>query len=131
LNSNANSHAADEGPSVIGSGILVNGDIEASVDLHIRGKVVGDVRCETLVLVEHGEIRGNVIAERVEATARMKGDLTYSRIRMADGAVVHGRMSHVGREAAVVAESVPLSEAPAAQKPPSPAGKVQTAVYIE
>jgi cytoskeletal protein CcmA (bactofilin family) len=148
MNSNANSHSVDEGPSVIGSGILVNGNIEADVDLQIRGKVVGDVRCDTLVLGEQGEIRGDVTAERVwlsgrvdgaiatgdlaiEATARVKGDLTYSRIRMADGAVVHGRMSYVGREAAAATESVPMNEAPAEQKPPSPAGKAQAAVYIE
>jgi cytoskeletal protein CcmA (bactofilin family) len=147
MNSNAISHAADEGQSVIGSGILVNGNIEANVDLQIRGKVVGDVRCQTLVLGEQGEIRGNVTAERVwlsglvdgaietgdlavEATARVKGDLTYSRIRMADGAVVQGRMSHVGREAAA-AGSVPSIEAPTAQKSPSAAGKAQAAVYIE
>ncbi|HEX8061787.1 MAG TPA: polymer-forming cytoskeletal protein [Allosphingosinicella sp.] len=147
MNSKANS-AADEGPSVIGSGILVNGNIEAEVDLQIRGRVVGDVRCGTLVLGEQGEIRGNVAAERVwlsglvdgtietgdlaiEATARVKGDLTYSRIRMADGAVVQGRMSHVRREAPVAAESVPMGEAPNVQTPPSPAAKTRGAVYIE
>jgi cytoskeletal protein CcmA (bactofilin family) len=144
----ANSPAADEGPSVIGSGIFVDGNIEANVDLQIRGKVVGDVRCETLVLGEHGEIRGNVVADRVrlsglvdgaiqtrdlaiEATARVKGDLTYSRIRMAAGAVVHGRMSHVGPEDAIPAEPVRRIEPQNAQKSPSSAGKAQAAVYIE
>ncbi|HEX9947576.1 MAG TPA: polymer-forming cytoskeletal protein [Allosphingosinicella sp.] len=147
MDSNPNS-AADEGPSLIGSGIFVDGNIVANVDLQIRGKVLGDVRCETLVLSEQGEIRGNVIADRVrlagsvegaidtgdlaiEATARVQGDLTYSRIKMATGAVVQGRMSHVAREDVFEAEPVGMTDLPPARKPDSPAGKTQKAVYIE
>jgi len=140
--------ARDEGPSVIGSGIFVDGNIEATVDLQIRGRISGDVRCETLVLGEQGEIRGNVFADRVrlsgtvegaietgdlaiEATARVKGDLTYSRIKMATGAVVQGRMSHVPRDDVHEAEAVRMIEPPQAHKPASPTGKAQAAVYIE
>ncbi|HEX8239628.1 MAG TPA: polymer-forming cytoskeletal protein [Allosphingosinicella sp.] len=144
----ANSPAGDEGPSIIGSGISVDGDIEADVDLRIRGKVVGDVRCATLVLGEQGEIRGNVVAGRVhlsgliegavetgdlalEESARVKGDITYSRVRMVKGAVVQGRMSHVARADPVEAEPVPANEAPHAPKPPTPAGSLRKSVYIE
>ena len=133
--------------SIIGSGIRVTGNIEADVDLRIRGKVVGDVRCATLVLGERGEIRGNVVADRVrlsgsvegaietgdlalEESARVKGDITYSRIKMVKGAVVHGRMSHVERSAALGSEPAQSSHAPA-QKAPAAAGKGQKAVYIE
>lgn len=97
--------------SVIGAGITVNGDIEASVDLQIQGRVSGDVRCATLLLGEGSEIRGNVVAERVrvagtvegsidtrdlaiEASAKVIGDVSYARIRIANGAVVHGQMTH-------------------------------------
>lgn len=148
MESSANSSVPDEGPSLIGSGILVEGDIVANVELQIRGKVVGDVRCDTLVLSERGEIRGNVVADRVrlsgsvegaidtgdlaiEATARVQGDLTYSRIRMATGAVVHGRMNHVAREDLAEAEPVGMTDPPHAPKPPPPASRAQAAVYIE
>src|SRR4028118_1608067 len=119
--SNADSPGGDEGPSIIGSGISVDGDIEAEVDLRIRGKVVGNVRCAALVLGEQGEIRGNVVADRVrlsglvegsietgdlalDESARVKGDVTYSRVRVMKGAIVQGRMSHVAREEAVEEE---------------------------
>lgn len=144
----ANSAADDEGPSVLGCGISVDGNIEADVELLIRGRVLGDVRCETLVLGPQGEIRGNIVADRtrisgtvdgaidtadlaIEATARVRGDLTYSRIKMATGAVVEGRMSHVARTDVVEAEPVRMTDPPHAQKPPSAAGKAQAAVYIE
>jgi cytoskeletal protein CcmA (bactofilin family) len=97
--------------SVIGGGIVITGNIEASVDLHLEGSVVGDVSCATLILGEKASIRGSVHAERVKAsgviegsvdtrdlsvepTARLVGDVTYSRIRIANGGIVEGKMVH-------------------------------------
>jgi cytoskeletal protein CcmA (bactofilin family) len=95
--------------SVIGGGITVTGNIEATVDLDLQGKVHGDVKCATLILGEAAEIKGSVFAERVrasgtiegsvetgdlavEATARLTGDVTYSRIRIANGGIVDGKL---------------------------------------
>jgi cytoskeletal protein CcmA (bactofilin family) len=145
--SSADSPHRDEGPSIIGSGISVDGDIEADIDLRIRGKVVGNVRCAALVLGEQGEIRGNVVADRVrlsglvegaietgdlalEEGARVKGDVTYSRIRMVKGAVVEGRMRHLAREEALEEEAAPASDEQPALNP-APAGSIRKSVYIE
>jgi cytoskeletal protein CcmA (bactofilin family) len=95
--------------SIIGGGITVTGNIEASVDLDLQGKVHGDVKCATLILGEGAEIKGSVHAERVrasgliegavetgdlavEATARLNGDVTYSRIKIANGGIVDGKL---------------------------------------
>src|SRR3712207_2800339 len=84
--------------SVLGAEITVRGNIEAALDLHIEGCVIGDVRCETLILGESSQIRGNIYAARVrvagaveggivtgdlaiEATAGVTGDITYGRLR--------------------------------------------------
>jgi cytoskeletal protein CcmA (bactofilin family) len=111
------SNATDKRPaeedvmSVIGTGIVVTGNIEAEVDLHIEGSVIGDVRCATLILGERGSVTGSVFAERVrvsgaieggieatdlavEACAKVKGDVTYSRLRVANGGVISGTMTH-------------------------------------
>lgn len=147
MGSNPNMAAADEGPSIIGSGISVDGDIEADIDLRIRGKVVGNVRCAALVLGEQGEIRGNVVADHVRLSGRIegavetgdlaleegawvKGDVTYSRVRMVKGAVVEGRMSHVARERASEEEPVPAGQVAAAPKPAVPAS-ARKPIYIE
>ena len=130
--------------SIIGSGIRVTGNFEATDDLHLLGRVEGDVRCVTLILGEKSVIRGSVYAERVraagtvegsietkdlavEATARLTGDITYSRIRIANGGVIDGKMSYreteeePGEAARLrLVESVP----PAAKPEPK-------AVYIE
>ena len=137
--------AADREVSVIGVGIAVHGNIEASVDLQIQGKVEGDVKCGTLLLGESGEIRGNVTADRVrvaghiqgavdttdlaiEASARVNGDLSYTRIRIANGAIVHGKLTHVEREIAPESGGLRLVE------PTGPAGQAQgqqKPIYIE
>ena len=95
--------------SVIGADITITGNIEASVDLHIEGRVVGDVRCATLILGESSKISGGIQATRVrvsgtvegaietrdlaiEATARVTGEITYGRLRVASGAVIEGTM---------------------------------------
>jgi cytoskeletal protein CcmA (bactofilin family) len=129
--------------SIIGSGIRVTGNIEATDDLHLLGKVDGDVRCVTLILGEKSVIRGSVYAERVraagmvegaietkdlavEATARLMGDVTYSRIRIANGGIIDGKMSY--REI----EEEP-SEAARLRlvEPVAPAKAEPKAVYIE
>nr|WP_295372199.1 polymer-forming cytoskeletal protein [uncultured Sphingosinicella sp.] len=87
----------------------ITGNIEASVDLHIEGRVVGDVRCATLILGESSKISGSVQAARVrvagtvdgaietrdlaiEASAKVTGEITYGRLRVASGAVIEGTM---------------------------------------
>ena len=98
--------------SVIGTDILVTGNIEAEVDLHIEGRVVGDVRCATLILGDRSSVAGKIFARRVrvsgtvegaieatdlaiEASARVRGDVTYSRLRIANGGIVEGTMKNV------------------------------------
>ena len=112
---------ADAGPeseahiSVIGADILITGNIEAEVDLHIEGRVLGDVRCSTLILGERSSVTGNIFAQRVrvsgqvdgsvetidlaiEAGAQVRGDVSYSRLRIANGGIIAGRMEHVPLE---------------------------------
>ena len=95
--------------SVIGADIVVTGNIEASVDFHIDGRVEGDVRCKTLILGEASTITGNVSADRVraagavtgsietndlavEASARVSGDVLYERIKVTNGAQIDGSL---------------------------------------
>lgn len=95
--------------SMIGADIVVTGNIEAKVDLHIEGRVQGDVRCATLILGENSSVNGSIYADRVrvsgsvegaietkdlavEATARVTGDVVYDRLRVANGGVIEGNM---------------------------------------
>jgi len=101
--------------SVIGADILITGNIEAEVDLHIEGRVQGDVRCTTLILGSQSTVVGRIYSQRVrvsgivegaietvdlaiESGARVSGDVSYSRLRIANGGIVAGKMTHVPAE---------------------------------
>ncbi len=99
--------------SVIGEGVTITGNIAAEGDLHIEGRVEGDVSCGVLVLGERGhvagaiqaaeariagEVSGSISADQltIESTARTSGDISYVRIDMKAGAQTEGRLSHKG-----------------------------------
>ena len=101
----------DPAIAVIGSGITITGSVDADVDLQIDGRVMGDVRCGTLLLSEDALVTGNIFADRVrlsgqvdggiEATdvaiepgAQIKGEISYSRLRISNGGIFEGSMTH-------------------------------------
>jgi len=94
--------------SYIGAETSVTGDIASESEIHLDGKVTGDVRCAALTLGATGEVRGNVKAGEarlaglidgavdagalmLEATARITGDVVYESLSVAAGAEVEGR----------------------------------------
>jgi len=96
--------------SVIGADVTITGNIEASADLHVDGKVIGDLACAALVQGEASVIEGAVNAERarlsghvrgtitardlvVLKTARIDGDVVYETLTIEQGATVNGRFA--------------------------------------
>ena len=109
--------------SVLGSDVVINGNVSASVDLHVDGKIDGDLKCANLVQGEASEIKGAVVADTakiaglldgsieaktliVHATARITGDVTYETITIENGGKVEGKLSH--RRAGAVKSPPPL-----------------------
>ena len=96
--------------SVIGTDVTIRGDIEASVDLHVDGTVIGDIACASLVQGEGSRVEGEIKAEtarlsgevvgRIEArdlvvlkSARIAGDVSYETLTIEQGAAVDGRFA--------------------------------------
>ena len=110
--------------SVIGSDVVITGDISASADLHIDGKIDGDIKCASLVQGEGSTIAGAVIADSARMSgkvagsisakelvilksARIEGDVQYDALTIEQGAQVDGRFSpNSQRSAAAAAKSV-------------------------
>ena len=97
--------------SVIASDVEIVGNLTARVDLHVDGKVQGDVTCGNLVQGEGSIIAGKVIAESaklsghvegsieandlvIESTARIVGDVVYSNLTIAPGGQIDGKVRH-------------------------------------
>lgn len=96
--------------SVIGGDVTITGNVDATVDLHIDGRVDGDIRCASLVQGPESKIKGHVTAQTarlsglvegsitadeliIESSARITGDVIYERISIATGGQVEGRFS--------------------------------------
>ena len=97
--------------SVVGPDIVITGNLTAKMDLHLDGKIQGDISCAALVQGETSEVAGMVSAESARvagkikgsitagtlvilATARIEGDVAYGSLTIEEGAQVDGKFSH-------------------------------------
>ncbi|HYD14075.1 MAG TPA: polymer-forming cytoskeletal protein [Allosphingosinicella sp.] len=125
------SRSGPAGLSFIGPEVLVSGDLATDAQLHVDGRIDGNVRCSQLVQGEAGIIAGNIQAEEarlagtvegqvnvrtllVEASARILGDVTYETISMDAGAQLEGRLA---RRAALGLDEAPLIATPVSFSP--------------
>jgi cytoskeletal protein CcmA (bactofilin family) len=98
---------------VLGADVVITGNVTATADLHIDGRVEGDVHCGNLAQGTDSQIFGSVTAETariagtiegavrvkqltVERSARIIGDVEYHVITIENGGHVEGRMKHLG-----------------------------------
>ena len=96
--------------SVLGTDVTIRGDVEASADLHVDGKVIGNIECASLVQGEESHIEGEIKAETarlsgtvkgtievrnlvVLKTAQIDGDVSYDPLTIEQGAAVEGRFA--------------------------------------
>src|SRR3546814_16980823 len=61
--------------SIIGSDVAITGNVAASVDLHVDGKIEGDLKCANLVQGEANEIKGAVTAETAKLAGLVDGSI--------------------------------------------------------
>lgn len=102
--------------SVIGPDIVITGNVAATADLHVDGRIDGDVHCGNLVQGNDSRISGAVRAESarlagtiegsvavrqltIERAARITGDVEYESIAIETGASIDGRLKHVAADA--------------------------------
>ncbi len=119
------------GLSFIAPETQISGDLATDAQLHVDGRIDGNVRCSQLVLGEAGIVAGNIQAEEariagtvegqvnvrtlfVEASARILGDVTYETISMDAGAQLEGRLA---RRAALGMDEAPLIATPVSFSP--------------
>ncbi len=110
-------HKAPTISTFVGPGTTIKGDIDFSGGMHIEGTVIGSIttgndvdQSSLLVLSEtamvkgevkvsslviNGAVEGDVYAAeqlQLDADARIKGNVYYNRLEMAEGAQVNGNL---------------------------------------
>jgi cytoskeletal protein CcmA (bactofilin family) len=113
--------------SVIGADVAIKGDISASADLHVDGKVEGDIVCAALVQGESSRIEGSIEAANARLsgqvtgtitvrelvilkTAVVQGDVHYDVLTIEQGAQIEGRVAHDAAKPAAKPASPPAPE---------------------
>ena len=111
----SNSTVAGSTFSVLGPDIAISGNLAAKMDLHVDGRVEGDISCAALVQGESSEVIGTVVAETARVagkikgaitadvlvilkTARIEGDVCYNSLTVEEGAQVDGRFTRRAAE---------------------------------
>ncbi len=118
--------------SVIGADIVITGNVRSSAELHLEGRIDGDVDCGSLTQGAESRIAGSVTAQSariagavegtvrirqlvVERTARITGDVEYENITIETGGHIDGRLKHMNANGTAPATSLdPVPVAPAA-----------------
>lgn len=111
--------AAAPGLSFLGPEMVISGDVATSAQIHLDGRIDGNVRCAQLCQGATGIIAGDIVADEaricglvqgtvdartliVEPSARVTGDVAYETISIAAGARIDGRLAR--REALAAGE---------------------------
>lgn len=113
------------GMSFIGPDVVIIGNMETLGDIHVDGRVEGDIRCAALIQGDGGRIAGGIVADQariaglvdgsiatrellLSRTARVTGDIAYESLSIETGAQVAGNFAHRPAGAAAGDEAVPL-----------------------
>ena len=111
---NNNSERAD-GTSLIGEGLTIEGDLSCKGEIEIAGIMNGNIRAESLKVLETGSVIGGVKASKFEVfgfiegeiyaddivigkTATIKGDIFFrENLKIDEGADVDGYIKRVSQ----------------------------------
>ena len=107
--------------SVIGTDVVIKGDVSASADLHVDGTIEGDIKCASLVQGETSAISGSVIAESARLSGKVNGSITARELTILKSAVIEGDVHYdaltIEQGAQVEGRFAPNSQRQAAATP--------------
>lgn len=80
--------------SVISEDMSIQGNLLSEGEIHIDGKIIGDVKVARLTLGETGLIEGSVTAEAVEIRGKVVGPVTAKLVRLFASSHIEGDITH-------------------------------------
>ena len=81
-------------PSLISDDLAIAGDLEGEGEVQIDGTVNGDIRCNTLLVGESANIKGEIIADSVRVHGTVNGQIKARTVSLARTARVVGNILH-------------------------------------
>ncbi|ALO41525.1 bactofilin family protein [Pseudoalteromonas phenolica] len=81
-------------PALISPNTHVTGQIDCEGELQVDGKVTGDLQVTTLIVGQHGEVHGNIVADTVQIKGTINGNINAQSVHLEVSAKVHGDVAH-------------------------------------
>lgn len=81
-------------PSVIGSDLLITGNLVSKGELQIEGEVQGDIHGTHVIVGERARITGGIIAEEVVIRGHVLGSVRGRRVMLQSSSHVEGDVFH-------------------------------------
>ena len=123
-------------PSVISADLTITGNLVSNGEIQVDGTVIGDIRTDTLLVVEnarvtgetvarctriHGQVEGQITARSVTLakTAHVTGDIIHENLSIEKGAFLEGHCRRIEEEAGARRE--PVRDGAASPVPHAPA----------
>lgn len=83
---------AAETNSVLGSDMLVTGNILSAGSVQVMGRVVGDIHAAKLTIGEGAHVAGNIIAQELTVHGTFRGTVNANSVKLQSTAVVDGEI---------------------------------------
>lgn len=80
--------------TVIAEGLRIEGKVAADGLIKVRGEILGDLECTSLVISENAEITGTVSADTVVVDGTVKGPVHGKDVTLLSQAWVKGDIHH-------------------------------------
>ena len=99
-----------QGAIMIGEGVKIEGKIDSSVDVHVYGTVIGEIRAQDVFVGETGSVDGVVVADNIEvrgqiqqtiearqtlvvkSTGHINGNISYQSLEIENGGTIDGKI---------------------------------------
>jgi len=81
-------------PSVIGSDLVIIGNLESKGEVTVEGQIQGDIHCAMLVVGEAAHVTGGISAEEVIVRGTVQGSIRGNKVTLQSSAHVEGDVFH-------------------------------------
>ncbi|MCC7251292.1 polymer-forming cytoskeletal protein, partial [Hyphomicrobium sp.] len=81
--------------SIVDEFLTMKGDLESEGDIHVKGKVFGNIRCKLLIIEIDALVEGGVQADEVIVRGNAKGTIEADRVRLEKTANVDSEICHL------------------------------------
>lgn len=80
--------------SIINEWLKMKGDLESEGDILVKGKVLGNIKCNLLIIDVDAMVEGGIIADEVVIRGTTKGVINATKVRLEKTAHVDSEICH-------------------------------------